>query len=157
MKQNNERNQNLQNSLEDEKLLTREATPEMVREWKQIYEEKRSSMKPNRKTGAEVDEYLRTKYSVTPINTDEADKIIIENIVNNQCFKEKLPDEVKPKPVTYYVGENKVFVGIDLVSGYFCVEGSEEIYDDLFAFRGLDERDLDNFFLVAEYDKCTNL
>lgn len=50
-----------------------------------------------------------------------------------------------------------MFVGIDLVSGYFYVEGSEEIYDDLFAFRGLDERDLDNFFLVAEYVKCTNL
>lgn len=138
-------------------MLTQEVTPEMVKEWKQIYEEKRSLLKPNRKTGAELDEYLRTKYPVTPVNTDKADKIVIENIINNQCFREKLPDGAEPKPVTYYVGENRVFVGIDLVSGYFYVEGSEEIYDDLFAFRGLDERDLDNFFLVAEYVKCTNL
>lgn len=42
--------------------------------------------------------------------------------------------------VTYYVRKNKVFVRIDLVSGYFCVEGSKQTYDDLFAFRGLDEQ-----------------
>jgi len=34
------------------------------------------------------------------------------------------------------------------------VEGSEQIYDDLFAFRGLDEKDLNNVFMVAEYVKC---
>lgn len=71
----------------------------------------------------------------------------------NPRLREKLPPGVMPKPVTYFVGNN-VFVGIDLASGYFCVEGSERIYDELFAFRGLDEKDLDNVFLVAEYVEC---
>lgn len=29
------------------------------------------------------------------------------------------------------------------------------IYDDLFVYRGLDEEDLNNYFLVAEYIKLT--
>ena len=50
-------------------------------------------------------------------------------------------------------------MGIDLVSGYFHVESPdrkemERIYDDLFAFRGLDETDLQNYFLVAQYLLC---
>ena len=31
------------------------------------------------------------------------------------------------------------------------MEGSGELYDELIAFRGLDDRDLENFYLVAEY------
>lgn len=118
---------------------------------------KRKLLTPNRKTGVEIDEYFQRKYSVTPINTGKAKRVVIENIVNNHCFREKLLQGVLPKPVTYYVGENKVFVGIDLISGYFCVEGSQEIWDELLAFRGLDEKDLDNFFLVTEYIRCRNL
>lgn len=37
------------------------------------------------------------------------------------------------------------------------VEGSEEIWDDLLAFRKLDEQNLTNFFLVAEYVRCIKL
>ena len=29
-----------------------------------------------------------------------------------------------------------------------------KIYDDLFVFRGLDEKDLENYFLVAQYIEC---
>lgn len=134
-------------------MLTQEATPEMVKEWKQIYRQNRGSLRPNRKTGAELDAYLRSKYPVTPINTEEANQVVVENVMKNPCFREKLPPGAMPKPATYFVGNN-AFVGIDLASGYFCVEGSEQIYDELFAFRGLDEKDLDNVFLVAEYVKC---
>lgn len=138
-------------------MLTQEATPEMVEKWKEIYEEKRSSLKPNRKTGEELNEYLITNYSLTPIDTEEINKVVIENVLNNECFKEKLPKGVLPNPITYYVGKSQIFVGIDLISGYFYVEGSNELYDELFAFRGLDEKDLDNYFLVAEYFKSKNI
>ncbi len=34
------------------------------------------------------------------------------------------------------------------------VEGSSELWNELFAFRGLDEEDLKNYYLVAEYISC---
>ena len=139
-------------------MLTKMPTQEMIDEWKKIFEENRASLMPNRKTGIEIDNYLKTHYYVMPINTDKANKVVVENIMNNEPLKEKLPQGVFPCPVTYYVGDEKVFVGIDLVTGYFqCEEkGAEKIFDDLFAYRGLDEMDLKNYFLVAEYIKCTS-
>lgn len=58
----------------------------------------------------------------------------------------------------YTVGN--VLIGIDLNSCEFHIEGKEIdkvalIHDDLFAFRGLDKKDLNNFFLVAEYVSLT--
>ncbi len=59
-----------------------------------------------------------------------------------------------------------VYVGIDINSGFFSVESepidlSVPIYDDLFLKRGLDEEDLQNYFLVYEYvslkDKCNKI
>ena len=47
-----------------------------------------------------------------------------------------------------------IFVGIDLVSGYFLVEGSSLLWDELYAQRGLNETDLENFYSVAEYIQC---
>jgi len=135
-------------------MLTQEAAADMVEEWKKLYDEHRGFLYPNRKTGKELDAYVRDKYEVHPIQTKEADNVVIENIMCNRVFKEKLPDNMQPCPITYHTDEQKVFIGIDLVSGYFCVEGSEQIYDDLFAFRGLDEKDLNNVFMVAEYVKC---
>ncbi len=35
-------------------------------------------------------------------------------------------------------------------------EKMKEIYDDLFLYRGLDQKDLENFFLVAEYVRLQN-
>ena len=51
-------------------------------------------------------------------------------------------------------------VGIDLSTGEFHIESKniEEVmplHDDLFIYRGLDEEDLKNIFLVAEYVKLT--
>lgn len=132
-------------------MLTKKATPEMIEEWKKQYKEKRGSLTPNRKTGIELDEYLKAHYPVSPLNTDYANKVVVDNIMKNEPLKEKLPQGVLPNPVTYLIEEDKVFIGIDLITGYFCVEGSEKIYNDLFAYRGLDEKDLENFYLVAEY------
>jgi len=52
------------------------------------------------------------------------------------------------------------FIGIDLSTGEFHIESEniEEVmplHDDLFVYRGLDEEDLKNIFLVAEYVKLT--
>ena len=81
--------------------------------------------------------------------------------MNNECFSIKLPKGVKPDVITYYVSLknnkascSKVFVGIDLITGYYIVEGSESLWDELYAFRGLDEDDIQNPYCVAEYLAC---
>jgi hypothetical protein len=38
-------------------------------------------------------------------------------------------------------------------TGYLLVEGSSSLWDELFAFQGLDKNDIENFYLVAEYIK----
>lgn len=79
--------------------------------------------------------------------------------------REKLPENVEPEPISFYVEnegkgralykgrnkKNKIFVGLDLATGYFTVEGSERLWNELFLFRGLDERDLKNYVIVAQY------
>jgi hypothetical protein len=47
-----------------------------------------------------------------------------------------------------------IIVAVELHSAYFMVEGSSLLWDELFAFRGLDEEDLANYYLVAEYIGC---
>ncbi|HHT5872281.1 TPA: hypothetical protein ACSZBY_14300, partial [Listeria monocytogenes] len=119
-------------------MLTKEATPELIKEWQNIYYNHIDNLVPNRKTGCEIDEYFRGNYSFVSVNDKNAQETVIQNIINNESFKEKLSAGVKPKPMTYTIRDSNIFVGIDLISGYFYVEGSEEVYDDLFAYRGLD-------------------
>ncbi|EAD9035926.1 hypothetical protein AM614_15475 [Listeria monocytogenes] len=135
-------------------MLTKEATPELIKEWQKIYYNHINNLVPNRKTGFEINEYFRKNYSFICVKDKNAKETVIQNIINNESFKEKLSVGEKPKPMTYTIRDSNIFVGIDLISGYFYVEGSEDVYDDLFAYRGLDESDLKNFYLVAEYIRC---
>ena len=69
-----------------------------------------------------------------------------------------MPQNTLPNIQSYKTGN--VLVGIDLCTGEFHVESEDieeviQIHDDLFAYRGLDAEDINNFFLVAEYVKLT--
>lgn len=139
-------------------MLTQEPTPEMIQAWKDIFEKHHAAMQPNRKTGAEVDAYFRSKYSYTALERRAFTDVVTANILETEYFAAKCPEGERPVIRTYKVGE--VLVGIDLVSGYFQVECEDTekavpVYDDLFVYRGLDEVDLTNFFLVAEYVRLT--
>lgn len=49
---------------------------------------------------------------------------------------------------------NKILVGIELNSSYIFVDGSSylyNLYDELIYFSGLDEEDIKNYFLSAQY------
>lgn len=95
----------------------------------------------------------------------------------NKPLAEKLPNGAVPLPRTFflenkgkgeifYKNENKdseeiwggnitrIFVGIDTVSGYFMVEGSTMLWDELYAFQGIDEADIQNPYCVAQYIAC---
>jgi len=153
-------------------MLMQEPSPEMVKTWKDTFDSYRSRLSPNNKTGLEIVSYLKQKYPVTELTEDDKKQVVSDNILQNECSAKKLPGGISPDPRVFliqnsgqgkYLYENQdevfsgieIFVGIDLETGYFLVEGSSLLWDELFAFRGLDSDDLNNYYLVAEYIACT--
>lgn len=136
-------------------MLTEKISREMIDEYKKIYEKHRSELESNRKSGMEIDKYFTSKYEPAVFDAYEFRKMISDCIFENEHIREKLPNDSKPQVVSYILDES-VFVGIDLITGYFHVESEDLekmklIHDDLFVFRGLDDMDLENYFLVAQY------
>lgn len=136
-------------------MLIEKISRELIDEYKRIYKEHRSILRPNRKTGREIEEYFISKYKPAILDSYEFREMISKSILENEHARKKLHKDSKPQVVSYILDEN-VLVGIDLFTGYFHVESEDSekmqlIYDDLFVFRGLDDMDLRNYFLVAQY------
>lgn len=152
-------------------MLTRKATPEMVKEWKETAARYRPRLCPNRKPGTEIIAYLTGKYPVRELPVESVSETIADNLLLNEFNAGKLPAGKTPEAVGFLIentGAGKhlyetqdaifrgkpIIIGVELNSGYFMVEGSSLLWDELFAFRGLDEEDLKNYYLVAEYVAC---
>jgi hypothetical protein len=152
-------------------MLMQEATPQMLEAWKAIWREYKDRLLPNRKSGPEIAAYLLDKYSLTEIYDPEMLQVVTKNIQNNVLLAQKVPAGKTPSPVAFFVdhaGEGnalyenqdevfkgtKIFAGLDLVSGFFHVEGSSMLWDELCAFQGLDQKDIQNPYCVAEYVSC---
>ncbi|MEN6339394.1 MAG: hypothetical protein ABFD03_04645 [Clostridiaceae bacterium] len=152
-------------------MLTQPATPELIESWKRTFAQYKDRLRPNRKSGTELKEYLAAKYPLREETSARAHRVVTGNILGNKPLANELPPGKQPEPYcavilrqgagnSLYAEQDEVFsgveifVGIDLVSGYFLVEGSSLLWDELFAFRGLNEKDLENYYLVAEYVAC---
>lgn len=152
-------------------MLMHEPTPEMVERWKEVWIEYKDKLLPNRKSGREAVEYLKNKYILEELNDDNIKQVVIDNLLHNKPLADKLPKGVEPSVVTFVIENkdngkflyenqdeifkgNKVIVGVELESGFFYVEGSSLLWDELYAFQGLDEKDIQNYFCVAEYISC---
>lgn len=152
-------------------MLTQPATPELIDSWKRTFAQYKDRLCPNRKSGAELKDYLLSNYAVREETSAKEHRVVTGNILANKPLADELPPEKQPEPYcavilrqdagnSLYAEQDEVFsgmeifVGIDLVSGYFLVEGSSLLWDELFAFRGLNEKDLENYYLVAEYVAC---
>jgi hypothetical protein len=148
-----------------------EATTELLEKWKAIWQEYKDRLIPNRKSGAEIVAYLSDRYLLIEIHDDTALRVISENVMYNELLASKIPFGSAPSPKAYFVESSangktlyekqdevfkgiKIFVGVDLVSGFYCVEGSSLLWDELCAFQGLDEMDIQNPYCVAEYISC---
>lgn len=148
-------------------MLTRAPTPEDAAEWKRTAERYRPLLRPNRISGRALYDHLRSRYPLTPLHDARADRVVRDNILKNRCFAEALPEGVPPDPVCCLIEHSgagvelyraqdeafsgtDIFVGIDLASGYFSVEGSGLLWDELYAYRGLNETDLENDYCVYE-------
>lgn len=139
-------------------MITSKLSIEQVEDYRRLYLEHCGTMKPNRKSGREVDRYFVDTYNAILTENLPFQKVVEDNILNNDFKREKLPNGANPYVKVYSLDD--VLVGIDTVSGEFHVECNDinkmtAIYDDLFVFRGLDENDLKNYVLVGEYIKCS--
>lgn len=157
--------------------MTDEPTGKILEECKSIWMQYKDQLRPNRKSGEELLRYLLQKYVLTEIQNVNALDTVIYNVKMNAPYAEKLTPGAAPIPrafflenagngVVFYKRENKdpidtwggdisrIFVGIDLATGYFTVEGSTMLWDELYAFRGLDEKDLQNYVCVGQYISC---
>ncbi|WP_394968969.1 hypothetical protein [Candidatus Allofournierella merdipullorum] len=155
-------------------MITQRPTEEMIAQWKAVWRENKDRLSPNRKTGPQVLEYLQKRYPLTELSDPEALKAIACDVTMNEYWAEKLPAGTAPSPRAFYLEnegagrrfylpENRddpelwggsverIFVGVDLASGFYMVEGSTLLWDELRAFQGLDEKDLQNFVMVAQY------
>lgn len=146
-------------------------TMDDIREWKLIYDQYKEKLKPNRKTGLEVIEYLKANYCLKNEHADEIKQMVVSNIIYNKCLFGFIPEKDDLKPIAYTVlNENngkhlyqrrarvykgcQIIVGIELITGFVLVEGSDELLDDIVAFQGLSEYDLGNYYKVANYIRC---
>ncbi|MGN0517667.1 MAG: hypothetical protein ACI4II_02955 [Acutalibacteraceae bacterium] len=132
-------------------MLTSAPTKKQIEEWKRVFREKGAFLKPNRISGKQLDSYFREKYSPKREDIDSLKEAIYLNKTEQDG---DIPKDIS-HIVTYVVNDD-IYVGIDLYSGFFQVECEEisrmsSVYDDLFLTRGLDEKDLQNFFLTAQY------
>jgi len=152
-------------------MLTRKITPELVRQWKDVAETYRPRLRPNKKTGSEILSYLTGKYPVRELRADSLRDVVEDNILSNECHARKMPAGTIPEVSGFlidntgmgkYLYENQdemfrgnaIIAAVELHSAYFLVEGSSLLWDELFAFRGLDDEDLANYYQVAEYVGC---
>lgn len=85
-------------------MLTVKPTAEMLAEWKRIFEAHHAAMKPNRKTGTEVDQYFRNKYAHQVFNDAAFQEIVALNITENAFSRNKLPKGVLPNIKSYKTG-----------------------------------------------------
>ena len=130
-------------------MITSEVKAEQLAEWKTIYAQKKDTLKPNRIDGYELNEYFKSKYTPDEYKNDRFRDSVYQNA------REYDQNTSATNIVTYVVGDD-IFVGIDLHSGYFDVECAEiakaiPIWDDLFVRRGLNENDLSNYVVTAQY------
>lgn len=146
-------------------------TAQMIAEWKETWNQYRNKISPNKKSGKEIVNYLSDRYPLKTINDENTAQIVTRNILENEVLASKIPEGKKPLPITFlvekedsgvYLYDNQddifkgaeIFVGIDLFSGCFFVEGSSLLWDELCAFSGLDEEDIKNYYCVAKYISC---
>ncbi len=147
-------------------MLMQEPTEEMIKEWQDIYNKSKDNLKPNKKDSLEIIKYLKEHHSVVEVKNPELEKVVYDNIVLNEYSNQKLCGknpiirlfEITDKNL-YQKQDDifkgiKIIVGIELNTSYIFVEGSGYLYDELTAYTGLDEYDIKNYFLVAQYIKC---
>ncbi|MEN1761615.1 hypothetical protein [Anoxynatronum sibiricum] len=148
-----------------------EITQAVIDEWKLIFAEYRLLLHPNKKGVEEVVGYLKQRYRLHEDPSEEAKQVVVNNIVMNEAFSAKVPHGKELIPVVLkvlreengnqlYEKQEEMFencpiiIGMEFETGCIFVEGSSALADEITAFQGLDQDDLENYYLVANYIRC---
>ena len=147
-------------------MITKPVSKAELAAMKKIRPEKKDSLVPCRKTGEEIERYLRAKYPLAETKEEKFLNAVSGNVLENEFEREKFGGAL-PRPKAFFLlregagaplyeksGCERIFVGLDLETGFFLVEGSPDLWDELCAFRGLDEKDLQNYVCTAVYFSC---
>ena len=147
------------------------ATKELVEEWKQTYSVFASKLKPNKKDAESVVKFITERYNVERVLDEKILNGISNCIIANSFISQKLKNNSYPRIVAFTIIKDEksaalynsqesmwkkcpIFVAVDLETGHLQVEGSCELYDELFAFQGLDKWDIENIVRVSDYISC---
>lgn len=147
------------------------ATKELVKEWRYTHSMYASKLKPNKINAEKIVKFIKDRYNVKEVVDHELLNGISNCIVNNSFFAQKLKNDSLPRIVAFTIMNDEksselynsqesmwrkcpIFVAIDFETGYLQVEGSCELYDELFAFQGLDKYDIENIVRVSDYISC---
>lgn len=153
-------------------MLFGPARREDLARWRRIHSDFKDKLIPNRKSAEDVIKYLSEKYDLSPAEDPKLSKVVIGNAKNSAFWQQKLEGR-EPEPVCFFI-ENEgagrdiyssredvwedmdapVFIGIDKISGMIHVEGSCRLYDEIYAFQGIDKYDIENCARVADYIEC---
>ena len=151
------------------KLL--ELSQELIQEWKLVSTEYKPLLQPNKKEISEVIQYLKQNYRTNEDSSEKVKQVVIGNIIMNEPLSAKIPKGKELLPIVFrvlneekgkklYEEQEEVFencpiiIGMEFETGCIFVEGSSELADEITAFQGLDEDDLNNYYLVANYIRC---
>lgn len=154
-------------------MVTEEPAKEMTAQWRALWEGYRDRLRPDRISGRALLGHLQGRYELTEMFDGWAAGCVTGSVLGNACCREKLPAGARPAARTFYLENSgagktlyeaesdgsvpggraggKIFVGIDTVTGFFTVEGSTLLWDELCAARGLDEKGVQNTVSVAQY------
>ncbi len=152
-------------------MITHAVTRDEIRRWRAEWTILRDRLMPNRRDGEALRSYLASRYPLEPLPEPSSAQWVACNILSNAHFREKLPSDGTPQPACWYVLNadagatlyleqdavfrgTRILVGVDFVSGCYFVEGSSQLWDELCAFQGLDEMDINNYVCVAQYADC---
>lgn len=132
-------------------MITAPVTNEQLHRWKQIWNEKKDSMQPNRISGAQLYAYFQKKYVPMVCESRAFAYAVSQNLAARYG-----EEAAQAAQIVCCAVDGDIFVAIDLETGYFQVECETiekciPIYDDLFLKRGLDSSDLQNYVLTGQY------
>jgi len=143
----------------------------VVKGWMATYKKYSPLLIPNRKTVAEIIEYIKLNYPVEEDKSERSKSVVVDNITMNEFSAKRILDGTNLNPIVFVVkneGRAKnlyqkqdgifkdvpIMIGMESETGFVFVEGSKELSDEITAFQGLDSDELTNYYLVANYIHC---